>query len=71
MLKALTLSPHVIGRAMMQYAVELDNDADFNRFSRVGNQLMNIGEPGYPKTIYDFSTQDIETINTVLEMFKK
>lgn len=54
------------GRAMMLYAVNMSNDTDFNDFSRVGNKLMNIGESGYPKTIYDFTSDDLEIINRAL-----
>ena len=58
------------GRAMMLHAVNMSNDTDFNNFSRVGNKLMNIGESGYPKTIYDFTPDDMEFINRALTLLQ-
>lgn len=64
------MNPQSFGRAMMAHSGNMPSDKDCNDFARVGNKLINIGEPGFPKTIYDLSSEDMEIISKALMIVK-
>lgn len=62
------IDPVQFGRAMMSQSPMMKDDADCNAFARVGSKLINLGEPGYPRTIYDLSKDDFEVISKALSV---
>ena len=47
-----------LGRKMMAYAKNINDDTEFNRWCRLAPKLIGLGTATHPKTLKELSTDD-------------